>query len=450
MKKFYRYVCIILCLCMIPLAACAPEENKPPKEEIVLNPKFCLAAAKIPERTPFPQEQDYATYEEFNNAYDVWHNEMTQKYQYTDQLREATHDFSLHTVKEMLDVTEGENAVCSPANLFMALSMLAEVTDGESRAQILALLGQNNIDELRTTADTLWQSLYTDDGATACIPANALFLRDENLYNEQTVNTVAEKHHASLFHGKMGSKEYTKALQDWINAQTRGLLKEQADSLETAPDNLMILASTLYFSGKWSDQFRDENNYTAPFHGAKGDTEVQYMKQSACAAYYQGEQFDAVCKSFEMDGNMWLIRPKEGESLKKILADKEWLSLMDKNAYENFVYPLVHLRIPKFDISDSIDLKEALPRMGITEVFDTQKANFTPLTNEPCVLDKARHDARVMIDEEGCKAAAFTVMVGEGASSVELVEIEFTLDRPFIFVLEFNSVPLFVGVVQNV
>lgn len=38
-----------------------------------------------------------------------------------------------------------ENAVLSPVNIYMALAMLAELTDGESRAQLLDLIGAQNI-----------------------------------------------------------------------------------------------------------------------------------------------------------------------------------------------------------------------------------------------------------------------------------------------------------------
>lgn len=42
-----------------------------------------------------------------------------------------------------------ENAVLSPVNIYMALAMLAELTDGESRAQLLDLIGAQNIEAVR-------------------------------------------------------------------------------------------------------------------------------------------------------------------------------------------------------------------------------------------------------------------------------------------------------------
>ena len=45
-----------------------------------------------------------------------------------------------------------ENAVLSPVNIYMALAMLAELTDGESRAQLLELIGIDSVEALREQA----------------------------------------------------------------------------------------------------------------------------------------------------------------------------------------------------------------------------------------------------------------------------------------------------------
>ena len=58
----------------------------------------------------------------------------------------------------------------------------------------------------------------------------------------------------------------------------------------------------------------------------------------------------------------------------------------------------------------------------------------------------------MIIDEEGCKAAAFTEILLVGAAApVEKRQVDFILDRPFIFIIESDvGQPLFIGVVNNV
>ena len=46
-------------------------------------------------------------------------------------------------------VSEDENTVCSPINLYIAFAMLAETSDGNTRQQILDMLGAQDMDTLR-------------------------------------------------------------------------------------------------------------------------------------------------------------------------------------------------------------------------------------------------------------------------------------------------------------
>ena len=61
-----------------------------------------------------------------------------------------------------------ENTVLSPANLYLAFAMLSETTDGDSRAQLLSLLGLENTDAPRAAGNYVAQSLRRDlDGKDA-------------------------------------------------------------------------------------------------------------------------------------------------------------------------------------------------------------------------------------------------------------------------------------------
>ena len=57
-----------------------------------------------------------------------------------------------------------DNRVFSPVSVYLALAMLAETTDANSRAQILSLLGEESLETLRANAAALWKACYTDDG----------------------------------------------------------------------------------------------------------------------------------------------------------------------------------------------------------------------------------------------------------------------------------------------
>ena len=108
--------------------------------------------------------------------------------------------------------------------------------------------------------------------------------------------------------------------------------------------------------------------------------------------------------------------------------------------------------VPKFDVKSSADLMDVLKALGVTDAFDREKADFTPLTDDGAVVGSVMQAARVRIDEEGVEAAAYTeIVVAPAADQEPSVMVEMNLNRPFLFAIFSDAnVPLFVGAVQSV
>ena len=65
-------------------------------------------------------------------------------------------------------------------------------------------------------------------------------------------------------------------------------------------------------------------------------------------------------------------------------------------------------------------------------------------------IDKASHGVRVSIDEEGVTGAAYTEIGLLAGATLPKEEIDFVVDRPFVFVVTgADNLPLFVGVVNQ-
>lgn len=71
--------------------------------------------------------------------------------------------------------------------------MLAELIGGESRQQILDLVGANSVEELRSQANAVWNAQYQNDGATTTILASSLWLNEEVSFVPETMNLLARK-----------------------------------------------------------------------------------------------------------------------------------------------------------------------------------------------------------------------------------------------------------------
>ena len=346
-----------------------------------------------------------------------------------------------------------ENAVLSPVNIYMALAMLAELTDGESRAQLLDLIGSQDIEAVREQAQAIWRACSMDVEEIQSVLASSVWLRDDLGYVQETMDTLANTYYASSYRGEMGSGEINRAIQSWLNEQTRGLLEEQAATIETNPLTVLLLATTIYYSAQWTDEFIEELNYTDVFHSPTGDVDAEYMYAGRFMEYYSGEGWGAVRLSLRYGNGMWFILPDEGVSVVALLQNEDVIRLMSAGEADGGEYAMVYFSVPKFDISAQLDLIGGLKELGITDVFDPEVSDFTPMTtdaDEICVTT-ATHAARVKIDEEGVEAAAFTVLEpGDTAPMPPEREIYFTLDRPFLFAISSqDGLPLFAGVVNR-
>lgn len=409
---------------------------------------YAINQADYPDKTQYPITS-------FGPSYDKWRKEKSEQRQYFGA-GENLDEFFKETYSEFLSDSGEENKLYSPLNVYMALSMLAEITEGDSRQQILDLLGAESIEALRKQANSVWNANYSDDGAVTSVLASSLWL-DENInFNKETLRILADNYFASSYQGEMATKKFNKAMQEWLNHQTGGLLKEQIKNIEiTDPEIIMAIATTIYYQAKWDSEFEKSSTKAQTFHSPTGDITCDFMNQTETyGEYYWGEKFSAVSKSLEMSGRMWFILPDENVTVDDLLSNNEALDFLSANGeWENKKELKVNLSVPKFDACSQADLKTGLQNLGVTDCFDYTVSDFSPLTvdfDEPVWLSEVKHGVRVAIDEEGVTAAAYMVLPMAGAAMPPEDEIDFVVDRPFIFVVTSeDGLPLFAGVINQ-
>ena len=246
----------------------------------------------------------------------------------------------------------------------------------------------------------------------------------------------------------------TAALRRWLNQQTRGLLEEQTGNLSLTADTVLALAAALYYKAPWQSAFETADTASDVFHAPDGDMRTPYMHQTfSHSSFYTGNGFSAMPIALET-GSMWLILPDTGTSADSLLERGVVTDLLSSPAsYRSKQGVKVKVSLPRFDASGDLDLRDGLKTMGVKNVFDSGVSDFSPLTEdaENLMVSRIQHAARVTIDEDGCEAAAYTVGVVElTAAMMEEPEIiDFTLNRPFLFVVAEGSLPLFAGVVNT-
>lgn len=376
------------------------------------------------------------------------------------QLQGELAEFNTETMRAVLESSE-ENVVYSPLNLYIALSMLAETASDETQTQILKLLRADETESLRERVKTLWNANFSDTRALQSQLANSLWLRSGTDYNQKLLKLLAEDYYADSFVGNMGTEEMDKALRDWTDAHTGGLLKEYTEGMATDPLTYMEIISTLYFKTMWQTPFDAGQNTTETFHGAAGDIECEMMHQSAPGMYFFGDNFSAADQSLGDGGKMVFVLPDDGSKIIDVLENDQLMEMLSGSRmleYQNYKEVIINKTIPKFTLSSKLDLVETLKTLGVTEAFDAKNAQFKQniLANPASMADniylsKVDHAAMVSIDEEGVTGAAYTDLALVGAGMPPTDEVDFVLDRPFLyFILGNDGSILFAGTAQDI
>ena len=407
-----------------------------------------MALADDPRIATRPNADDYETGDEWRAALDAWQQDIRQRQELTASvLPQLSHFFTEGSAK-FLSGSHG-NLIWSPANAYIGLAALTEITGGNTRQQILSLLGVQDLAALRSQVSAVWESVYTDNGNEICTLANSLWLDDTLDCHKEALTSLSHHYYASVYRGDLGSSTMNKAIGAWLNNNTGGLLRNAADNIRLPQDTLLVLYSTLYFQSKWADEFNAAQNTDGIFHAPSGDREVTFMnREQAPMAYYWGDCFSAVSLGLKNGSRMWFILPDEGKTPEDVLTDGEYMETI-LTGTSNRKEMKVNLSVPKFDVSGTQNLMGGLQQMGLTDLFDPFAADFSSLTGNGIFLTAANQSVRVQIDEKGVKAAAYIEFPGAGMVAPPEEIIDFVLDRPFLFVITNDSVPLFAGTVKE-
>ncbi|NXX33148.1 ILEUB inhibitor, partial [Nicator chloris] len=136
---------------------------------------------------------------------------------------------------------------------------------------------------------------------------------------------------------------------------------------------------------------------------------------------------------------------EDSTGLQKIEKQLTLEKLQEWTCPENLYSADVRVRMPKFKLEESYDLKSDLAAMGLLDVFDSGRVDLSGMSGaHDLFLSEVVHKAFVEVNEEGTEAAAATAGI---AMLCMAVEEAFELDHPFLYFIrqyQTNNI-LFVG-----
>lgn len=356
-------------------------------------------------------------------------------------------DFAFRLLEQMQQKTEGENVVCSPLSMQLAMGMLTNGAAGQTLRQIQQTMGTagHSVDEVNAYYEQLMRTLgqpqtlpewaaevgYTEEHLPQLASANGIWACVP-LY-EQFVKTNQTFYDAELHEGvNFGLQETMDGIDQWVSDKTRGTIP----SINEQPDEYItsMLINALYFRGMWETQFEKYETSNRIFTNSDGtEVMVPMMYQGKGVAYAELPTCRAVrLPYFKGDGHgryyMTVFLPND-DAGNFTLNEEIW-----KQAQQTQDMQLVALRLPRFAVDAEAQMKDVLRDMGIRDAF-SGLADFSAMSPVPLFVSKIKQLCHIAVDEKGTEASAATVISMEGYGVIPDYK-DFTVDRPFCFTIE--------------
>ena len=355
-------------------------------------------------------------------------------------------DFVISFLKQE---NEEENMVYSPLSIKYVLKMLECGADGNTKAQIEALIKNNELVNYKNIANIFNM-------------ANGLYINDKmrDLTSKDYINLLRKEYGAEVNFDDFSSPDN---INKWIEKKTLGILKNVLSGEDINEVTSMVLINALAVNLKWKEKFDPDYTYHLPFYTEnKEEISVLTMcktNDDSNDSYYETDDMLAVAMDLEnaSDFEFVALMPQKGlhEYIKSFsLKDletlrKKFISIRD-NQKE------VQIFIPKFSINYELKLQDDLKNQGMTDAFDREKANFSGISSDyqnNYWVKKILHKASIDVVECGIKAAAATVVSGvDGCAMPRIREkIVIKINKPFLFFIrnKNNGEIIFTGTVYK-
>ncbi|NQT73880.1 MAG: serpin family protein, partial [Chloroflexi bacterium] len=361
-----------------------------------------------------------------------------------EELVSGNNAFAFDLYSEMQ--SEDGNLFFSPFSISTALAMTYAGAQGETEKQMSDVLHftlpqqdlhptLNALDILLTAKD----DQQPIEGKFVLNIANSLWGQKDYPFVPEFLQIILTNYSAGIeFVDYRNDFETARsAINDWVSEQTEEKIKDLIP--EGGIDELtrLVLANAIYFYSDWLYPFEASRTHDRPFNLLSGDqVDVPMMNQLAPFRHSSGEGYQAVELRYVGDtAAMTIIVPDSGN----FTSFESGLSIdVLQEILANLQQKDVALTMPKFSYDYSLNLAQTLAEMGMPRAFDKGKAEFFGIAKEtpegPLCISGVFHKAFVDVDEKGTEAAAATA-VGVSTTFLPHVDVQLTIDRPFIYLI---------------
>ena len=353
-------------------------------------------------------------------------NKEKEKNQVIKIMEEYNADIIRTTFKE-------KNYLISPYNIKIALNMLREGADGNTKDEIEKVLGNEKINDIKIK--------------NKLSVANALFVKNDfkSSVKKEFTNTLKNKYHSEIIYDEFKTP---KVVNDWVKEKTNGMIDKVLDKMKE--NSVMGIASALALDINWFNPFNCSDTKGEDFakiDNSKIKTEMMHQTYKSNAKYFKDKEiegiiipYDTGINNVELEFVGILSKDNITDYIQNIDINK--INNLIKNARETNGKLNVNLSLPRFSYSYEVeDFIVSLKKMGINDVFSPELSNLSKMADVKGILyvGDAIHKTKIDLNENGTVATAatyFDVMYKSAPLFEEKVEIiDLKFNKPFAYMI---------------
>jgi serine protease inhibitor len=346
---------------------------------------------------------------------------------------------------------EPKNTMISPMSVSLALAMVYNGTNGDTKKQMEELLHKANLspDDINQSYKDLVASLASHDPKVELSISNAIFYRNTFAVKPDFIAT-----NQNFYQAEVEGLDFTNApatlekVNGWVNTKTKGKIDKIIEEVSDAA--VMYLLNAIYFNGEWKYRFDSKETYDMPFTKEDHSTvQVPTMHIENPFNYYSDPSFELLEMPYGSGKySMLIFLPETDKTTNDIISlltsenVSDWISKLTEQKKEVF--------LPKFEFKFDDSLVNELIALGMTDAFNASKADLSGISEAAkLVISEVKHKSYIKVDERGTEAAAVTGITVEVTSVGP--DNSFRVDHPFVFAIREKDTQsiLFIGKVLD-
>lgn len=346
-----------------------------------------------------------------------------------------------------------ENVLISPLSIQLALAMTANGAEGETKAEMEALLGgQIPLEELNNYLYSYVGALPSTSKCKLEI-ANSIWFRGEEdrlQVEQEFLQTNADYYGAQAYKSAFDSQT-VRDINTWVRQHTDGMIDRILE--EISENTVLYLINALVFDAEWQTVYNTSDIYNREFTDISGQKSTVEMMHSEEQVYLEDEYATGFMKAYQGgDYSFAALLPNEGVDIYDYISSLtgEGLQATLSNAKTGTVI----VNLPKFSYEYELTMNDVLKELGMPTAFDGDRADFSNMATSSygnIFIGQVLHKIFISVDELGTKAGAVT-KVEMNDECAPMTEWIVTLDRPFVYMIVDNAtdLPIFIGIVTEI